>query len=132
MPGNSFAPEEWAEIRMQRRIAEFSARSVNYRNFRKRFSIWLGASTKQHCACATAGDREFLRTAYRPGNAAGCEGRRSAIACWHCRQIIEARDHDADPSKERGRQAYATTLLSSVKRPRDAASYSAACSMSPR
>ena len=69
-------------------------------------------------------DRGFLYTVYRPGNAAGCERRRCAIACWHCWQIIEARDHDADPSKERGRQAYATTLLSYVKRLKDVTSYS--------
>jgi hypothetical protein len=65
-----------------------------------------------------------LYTVYRPGNIIGCEGRGRAISCWHCRQIIEARDHDADPSEERGRQAYATTLLSSVKRLKDATSYS--------
>jgi hypothetical protein len=31
---------------VRRRIAEFSARGANFRNFRKRFSIWLGASAK--------------------------------------------------------------------------------------
>jgi hypothetical protein len=31
---------------VRRRVAEFSPRSANFRNFRKRFSIWLAASTK--------------------------------------------------------------------------------------
>jgi hypothetical protein len=34
---------------VRRRVAEFSHRSANFRNFRnfrKRFSIWLAASTK--------------------------------------------------------------------------------------
>jgi len=75
----------------------------------------IRSNTKQYCGHMALRDREFLRTVYRPGIAVGCEQRCCAIACGHCWQIIGAGEHDADPSKERGQQAYATTLLSSVK-----------------